>query len=288
VANNDENPSSLDTKILRVLVVEDSRDDFELEVRALESAGLKINAVQVASREEFQKLTETSRYHVILSDDTLRGWTGMDVLDLLKQQCNDTPFILVCDAVGEERAVEYIKAGADDLVWKSRLGALPRAVNRAISDKATRDARKWAEACLRESEARFRALADSIASAVLVYQGTACRYANLTAQTLTGYSEEELLRLNSWDLVHPDSRSLVIEHGFSRVRGAQDSTRFEAKILTKQGEVREWDMTIGRIALQDRPAGLITALDITERKRAEATMEHSGLRDPLTGLLTGR
>ena len=286
MANKNENLTSHSTTPLQVLVVEDSRDDFELAVRALEDAGVKINAVQVASREEFQKLTAANRYHAIFSDNTLRGWTGMDALEVLKQQRNDTPFILVCDAVGEERAVEYIKAGADDLVWKSRLSALPRAVERAISDKATRDARKRAEASLRESEVRFRALADSIASAVLIYQGTVCRYANRAAQTSTGYSEQELLGLSSWDLVHPDSRSVVIEHGFSRVREAQDSTRFEAKILTKQGEVRIWDVTVGRIELQGRPAGLITALDVTDRKRAEAALEHSGFRDSLTGLLT--
>ncbi len=166
------------------------------------------------------------------------------------------------------------------------MSALPRAVDKALSDKATRDARKRAEASLRESEARFRALADSIASAVLIYQGTVCRYANRAAQTLTGYSERELLGLSSWDLIHPDSRSLVIEHGFSRVREAQDATRFEAKILTKQGEVRVWDVTVGRIELQGRPAGLITAIDVTDRKFAEAASKHSGPRDLLTGLLS--
>ena len=288
MANKNENPTPekpAEPAPLQLLVVEDSRDDFELSLRTLENAGLKINAVQVASREEFQNLTAANRYHVIFSDDTLRGWTGMEALQLLKQQGNDTPFILVCDAVGEERAVEYIKAGAADLVWKSRLSALLGTVWKAISDKAIRDARKRAEALLRESEARFRTLADSIASAVLIYQGTACRYANRPAQTLTGYSEKELQDLSSWDLVHPDSHSLVIEHGFSRIRDAQGSTRFEAKILTKQGEVRVWDVTVGRIDLQDRPAGLITALDVTDRKSAEAASEQSGLRDLLTGLL---
>ncbi len=286
MANKNENPTTEDVTPLQSLIVEDSRDDFELSVRALECAGLNINAVQVASREELQNLIAANCYHIIFSDDNLRGWTGMEALEFLKQQGNDTPFILVCDAVGEERAVEYIKAGAADLVWKSRLSALPGAVWKVISDKAIRDARKRAEDSLRESESRFRALADSIASAVLIYQGTACRYANRAAQILTGYAEKELLDLSSWDLVHPDSRSLVIEHGFLRVREAQSSTRYEAKILTRQGEVRVWDVTVGRIELQGRPAGLITALDVTDRKLAEAASEQSGSRDSLTGLLS--
>jgi diguanylate cyclase (GGDEF)-like protein/PAS domain S-box-containing protein len=146
--------------------------------------------------------------------------------------------------------------------------------------------KKKAEASLRESEARFRTLADSIASAVLIYQGTKCRYTNRTAQRLTGYFEKELLDLTSWDLVHPASRSLVVDRGLSGARDLQGAIRYETKILTKRGEVRVWDVTLGRIEIDGEAAGLVTALDITESKAAEASREHGGYRDSLTGLLS--
>ncbi len=286
MANKNENSTTEEVAPLQVLVIEVSRDDFELAVHVLERARLKINAVQVGSREEFQSLTAANHYDVILSDYYLSGWTGMEALELLKQQGNDTPFILVSGTLGEERAVECIKEGAADLILKVRMTSLPGAVCKAIHDKSNRDAKERAESSLRESEARFRALADSIASAVLLYQGTKCCYANRAAQTLTGYSEQELLNLSSWDLFHPDSRSIVIERGLSRVRDASGSTRYEAKILTRQGEARVWDVTVGRIEMQGQTAGLITALDVTDRKLAEAASEHRGSRDPLTGLLS--
>src|SRR5437879_12671665 len=59
------------------------------------------------------------------------------------------------------------------------------------------------------------------------------------------------------------------------------------KILTKQGEVRFWDVTPGKIEIESEPAGLITALDVTDRKLAEVTPERGGFHDALTGLLTG-
>jgi PAS domain S-box-containing protein/diguanylate cyclase (GGDEF)-like protein len=149
-----------------------------------------------------------------------------------------------------------------------------------------RAAKKEAQASLRESEARFRALADSIASAVLIYQGTQCQYTNRAAQRLTGYSDKELLQLNSWDLVHPASRSLVVDRWLSGARDLQGAIRYETKILTKRGEVRVWDVTLGRIEIDGEAAGLVTALDITERKAAEASREHGGYRDSLTGLLS--
>ncbi|HXN23309.1 MAG TPA: diguanylate cyclase [Candidatus Dormibacteraeota bacterium] len=271
---------------LQLLVIEDSRDDFDLAVRALENAQLHVNAVKVASRESFTSLVATHTYDVILADYRLPGWTGIEALEFLKAQGNDTPLILVTGALGEEKAIECIKRGVADLILKNRLSALPAAVCRAISERTMRVVKKKAETSLRESEARFRTLADSIASAVLIYQGTECQYTNRTAQRLTGYSEKELLDLTSWDLVHPASRSLVVDRGLSGVRDIQGSTRYETKILTKQGEVRVWDVTLGKIEIEGEAAGLVTALDITESKAAEALREHGGYRDPLTGLLS--
>jgi diguanylate cyclase (GGDEF)-like protein/PAS domain S-box-containing protein len=270
---------------LQILVLEDSHEDFETSVRTLEGARLKVRAFRAESREEFQDLTKKHRYDAILSDFALKGWSGMEALEQLRDAGNNTPFIVITNALGEEKAVQCIKEGAADLVLKSKITSLPGAVCRAIYDKSIRDSRTRAEVLLRESEYRFRVLVDSIASAVLIYRGTECRYANKAAQELTGYSETELMDLNSWNLIHPDSRELVIERGFTAPPDARSSTRYEAKILTKKGEVRVWDVNLARIEMQGEPAGLITAVDITDLKLAENS-GLAGMGDPLTGLMT--
>jgi len=286
MATNNVNSQATAQPSLQILCVEDSPDDFELAVQTLESAQLNIDATRVVSRELFESTVTEKSYDVILADYKLPGWTGMEAIEILKDRGKDTPLILVTGALGEEKAVQCIKAGAADLILKTRLAELPAAVCRAISDRSIHETRKRAEDSLRDSEARFRALADSIASAVLIYQGTECRYANRAAQTQTGYTESELMALSSYDLIHPDSRTLVIERGLSRVRNTQGSVRYETKILTKLGEVRMWDVTLGRIEFEGHAAGLITALDVTESKAAEAAREHGGYRDSLTGLLS--
>jgi diguanylate cyclase (GGDEF)-like protein/PAS domain S-box-containing protein len=141
---------------------------------------------------------------------------------------------------------------------------------------------------LQESKARFRTLTETIASAIFIHQGTECRYVNRAAEAITGYSREELLAMSSWDLVHPDSRKLVMEQGLARLRGEQTPGRFEIKILTKQGEARWLDVTVAMIEHNGRPAGLTTAFDITERKRAEDEVRHLVASDPLTGLANYR
>ena len=59
---------------------------------------------------------------------------------------------------------------------------------------------------LRESEARFRALAETAPCAIFIYQGSEFRYVNAAAAELSGYTQDELLRLGFFDLVHPDFR----------------------------------------------------------------------------------
>lgn len=270
---------------VRALILADSQGEFELIVRTLRAARLKVNAYVPASREDYEQSLREGAFDIVLAEHDLPGWSGMAAFEFLRRQGSDVPYILITAPQGEEKAVQCIRAGLADYIWKTRLHDLPAAVFRALEVKRIRDARSRAEALLRESEQRFHSLADSIASAVFIHQGTQCRYANRAAQSLTGYSEEELLALNSWDLVHPDSRASVIEHGFARVRNGA-ATRNELKILTKDGQVRWLDVTADKIEFERQPAGLTTALDITGRKLAEVAGHQEASRDPLTGLLT--
>ncbi len=190
--------------------------------------------------------------------------------------------------LGDERAVECIKKGVSDCILKDRLTRLPTAVLRALEEKRLREERQQATAALSDSEARFRSLAETVASAILIYQGTQCRYVNHAAEVITGYTREELQVMSSWDIVHPDSRQLVIEQGFARLAGGHATTRYEMKILTKQGEARWLDVTAGMIEFDGKQAGLMTAFDVTDRKRAEDEIRHLVASDPLTGLANYR
>jgi diguanylate cyclase (GGDEF)-like protein/PAS domain S-box-containing protein len=271
---------------LRLLFVLNSEEDFDLCARALEKAGLDFSADRASTPTEFERLAVESTYDAVVADYSLAGWSGVDAYDAFQFKGKDAPFIFVAGPIGEEKSADCIKRGAADFVLKTNLSALPWAVRRAVEDRQINDQRKSAETLLRDSERKFRVLADSIASAVLVYQGTECRYANLTAQMLTGYSEKEFLALNSWDLIHPDSHPLIIEQGLAKLQGGKSESRNEIRILTKKGQVRWLDVTMGRISIEGQPAGLVTATDITDRKMAEASTQIGGMRDPLTGLLS--
>ncbi len=135
--------------------------------------------------------------------------------------------------------------------------------------------RKQAEESLRESEEKFRTLAETAAVAILVYQGEQYVYANPTAEKISGYSREELLGMKFWDIMHPDDREMVRERGMARQQGATVPPRYEVRYRTKDGRDGVLEINASTINLNGRVAGLITALDITDLKRSETAMKEA-------------
>jgi diguanylate cyclase (GGDEF)-like protein/PAS domain S-box-containing protein len=130
-------------------------------------------------------------------------------------------------------------------------------------------------------DANFRTLAEAIACAIFISQGKRLHYVNHAAEIITGYEREELLSMNFWDLVHPDCRELVLNRGDARHGGTR---QYEVKILTKNGDERWLDISTTMIEFDGTLASLVSAFDLTERKRAEAEVQLLAVTDPLTGL----
>jgi len=142
------------------------------------------------------------------------------------------------------------------------------------------------EATLRESEKKFRMLADTAAAAIFIYREATFLSVNATSQKMTGYSQEELLRMNFWDVAHPDHRAMMRQRAAARLRGDDVVSRYEFKIVTKLGEERWVDFTSGIIEFEGRRAVLGTAYDVTERKQLEDQLRQSQKIEAV-GLLAG-
>lgn len=275
-------------KILRILHLEDSTDDSELCLLELRRSQLEPSVDVVQTPEQFSSHLSAKDYDIILADYQLPGWNGMEAFETFRRLGYHAPFVLVTGAIGEEKVAECMRQGVSDFVFKHHLARLPLVVKRALREQQLRDEHERAETALRESEQRFRALAESVASGILIYQGVDCRYANRRAEEITGYSRDELALVSSWEIIHPDSRDLLIEACLARLQDDQPTKRFELKILSKEGEAKWVDMALGRIEISGEPGGLFTINDITERKLAEERILSEAGNDPLTGVANSR
>jgi signal transduction histidine kinase len=128
-------------KQLRVLIVDDVEDDAHLIVRELRNAGLLLSFERVASRAALQaRLLES--WDVLLCDYSMPGFSAFEALDLVRDTGIDLPFIIVSGTVGEARAVEVMRAGAHDYVFKSNLSRLPLAIERELREAGNRRERR--------------------------------------------------------------------------------------------------------------------------------------------------
>lgn len=158
---NPPNADSLPGSPLRVLVVEDSEDDYQLLLAQLAAAGFWVTSRVVEDAPGMRAALEEP-WDIVISDHNLPRFSSMAALQLLKQTHGDVPFLIVSAAIGEEVAVETLHAGASDYIMKDNLRRLGPAIKRALSATESKRARQVAELALMESETRFRAITSNL------------------------------------------------------------------------------------------------------------------------------
>jgi len=145
---------------LRVLILEDQPLDVELLCARLKAEGFEPEATCVSEGREFETALREKAFDVILSDYSLPQFDGLTALRIAREKIPDVPCILVSGTLGEEQAVECLKAGATDYVLKQRLARLGTAVRRALQDAAVRRREREAAATIRELSRRLLRLQD--------------------------------------------------------------------------------------------------------------------------------
>ena len=130
---------------LRVLLIEDSPSDAEIEIAELRRAGFDVSADVVDNRQRVRDRLKKNFYDIILADYSLPNFRGMDALDILREMNLTTPLILVTGALNSETAVECVKQGAMDYVLKDHLARLPISVRRSQEDVRVRQERARAQ-----------------------------------------------------------------------------------------------------------------------------------------------
>ncbi len=258
---------------LHVLYLEDNSTDAELVLETLESAGIPCCVTRVETEAGFIASLEQGGFDVILADYTLPAFDGLSALKIARHRRPLVPFIFVSGTLDEEIAIEALKIGGTDYVFKTRLSRIVPSVQRALREAKERMERFRAEEGLRRSEA-YLAQAQRLSHTGSFGWNVSSGEIFWSQETFRIF-ECDPSTTPSIDLIlqrtHPESRETVrqiVEHA-TREKEAFD---FEQRLLLPEGVVKHLQV-VGQPTADVEFVGAVT--DITERKRAESDLQHA-------------
>src|SRR5438270_13304630 len=122
------------TDRLSALLVEDNPRDADLLILALQEGGYDPSVLRVDTPEAMAEALREQSWDIIISDYSMPHFDGLSALALARRERPELPFLLVSGTVGEEVAVEAMKAGANDYLTKDNLVRLVPAVRRELRE----------------------------------------------------------------------------------------------------------------------------------------------------------
>ncbi|RLC86856.1 MAG: hypothetical protein DRJ03_07605 [Chloroflexi bacterium] len=238
-------------------------------MRELRRGGYDPTFERVDTPESFSDALTGQPWDVIIADYAMPRFSGLDALRMLQETELDLPFILVSGTIGEEVAVEAMRAGAHDYVMKSNLARLVPAVRRELREAETRRARKRAEERLRLLSSATEQSTEGIA--VVDLEGNIL-FTNRAFAAMHGYAPGKLIGKHL-SIFHTPEQMPSVEKANRQIR---ETGEFSGEIWHVRRDGTIFPTLMHNSLLRDEAGNQIgmigTIRDITERKRAEQAL----------------
>lgn len=256
-------------KSLRTLIVEDSPYDAELEVEELKLGGFIPEVQRVETSEELHSALASASWDIILSDYDLPGFSGPEALEIVQSSGLDIPFIMISGAIGEEVAVNSLKAGAHDFLIKGQLTRLVPAVQRELEEAQRR---KTARILERKFLATFEQAAVGIAH---VDANGEWLLLNQKYCQILGYSREELIGNSFQNVTYGEDLEENIRLFQQLKEGKISVYTIEKRYIRKDRSLVWVNLTVSSVWNDARQFeyALAVAEDISQRKTMEQALK---------------
>jgi signal transduction histidine kinase len=239
---------------LRVLLAEDDENDAQLVLRALTRDGYAPEYVRVDSRSAMEAALDAGPWDVVISDHAMPSFSSLDALTCLRARGLDVPFIIVSGTIGEETAVQAMRAGAHDYVMKQNLTRLGPAIGRELGEAVQRAERRRAETALQRTEDQLRH-AQKMEAIGRLAGGIAHDFNNLLT-AIIGYSELLLVELEEGDPCRRDVNEIKMagDRAAALTRQLLAFSRqqvLEPRVVSLNTIIMEMDQLIRRLLGED-------------------------------------
>ncbi len=269
---------------LRVLIVEDSEDDMLLLLRELRHGGYTLDYLRVDTAATMQAALDQQPWDIVIADYSMPAFSGPEALKLLQRQGLDLPFIIVSGTIGEDTAVDAMKAGAHDFLSKGKLTRLVPAVERELREAEERRKRHSAERALQEANDVLRNYADELEK---LYNHAPCGYHSLdkegifirindTELNMLGYTRDELVGKKKFsDLLTTESLH-TFQTKFPLIQQQGWVRDLEFQMIRKDGTILP--VSLSATAVEDAMGKYLhsraVVVDITARKQSEEELRN--------------
>ncbi|HEY1110999.1 MAG TPA: ATP-binding protein [Opitutaceae bacterium] len=274
---------------MTILHFEDSDADALLIQELIRDEWPDCTIHRIATRREYESALEREQFDLILCDHQMPGFDGARALEWARQRRPGKPFVFISGTIGEERAIDALKRGADDYVIKDRPARLVPAMRQALERVEQAARKREVEESLRQNQERFRQITEAVGDMITVHDRAGrCVYSNPAHTTMMGGSEQ--VRTGTpFAEVHPEDRERV-RATFEAVWGAGQAQRLEYRLRVPAGErFIESQFGVLRGATGEVESVLIVARDVTEHRLALQLEAHllRAQRSESIGALSG-
>ena len=252
---------------VKALIVEDSENDVLLIVGQLEQAGYTIHYERVDTGPAMRAAIQSQRWDLVISDFSMPHFSGTAALAICKETNLDVPFVIVSAQIGEEAAVDMMRAGAHDYVRKDNLARLAPAIERELKAAQERRRRERAEVMMSHLAAIVESCDDAIISKTL--DGVVLSW-NAAAERTYGHTALEMIGQPISRLI-PRHRNEEWNTVCNKIKDGQRVVHLETVHLRKDVHIVHVSITVSPVRDgEGRIVGAsIVAHDISRRKQSE-------------------
>ena len=278
---------------IRILHLEDCVRDAEIIKDLIEGEGGRYEITCASTRKEYESALSDPGYTLIICDFKLPDFDGLSALKLGREKFPETPVVIISGVINPEEAVECLKAGATDYLLKQGLERLPSAIKRALEEVEEHRQRRQAEMKLRESEERFRQLAENSSEGIWFLELNPERilYVNPVVEKIWGLPPERFYQDARTRIlgIHPDDQPRVCAAWEALLSGQSEQFEEDYRVVRPDGSIR-WVLD-GGIPIRNDTGEIIrvsgVSRDMTERKKMENQLFHTQRLEAIGTLAAG-